>query len=163
MDEDERLTLASAVKITPETPSSADARFCLSEYFRELDGRFDDGFDVTKSISANLEELVPPTGLFLLARLRGRAVGCGALKLKGRDIGEIKRMWVSRETRGLGIGYRLLETLESYARQFGVKLLRLETNRNLKEAQSLYRSAGYNEVAAFNDEPYAHHWFERRL
>ena len=163
MAEVERHTLASAVEIAPENPRSAGARFCLSEYFRELDGRFEHGFDVASSISANPEELEPPTGLFLVARLRGRPIGCGALKVKGRDIGEIKRMWVSRETRGLGIGRRLLETLESYARQFGVKLLRLETNRNLKEAQSLYRGAGYNEVEAFNDEPYAHHWFEKRL
>jgi hypothetical protein len=42
-------------------------------------------------------------------------------------------------------------------------VLRLETNRNLTEAITLYRSAGYREVAAFNDEPYAHHWFEKRL
>jgi hypothetical protein len=42
-------------------------------------------------------------------------------------------------------------------------LLRLETNKALTEAQSLYRSSGYREVRAFNDEPYAHHWFEKRL
>jgi hypothetical protein len=33
----------------------------------------------------------------------------------------------------------------------------------LTEAINLYRSAGYSEVAAFNDEPYADHWFEKRL
>ena len=42
-------------------------------------------------------------------------------------------------------------------------MARLETNRSLGEAVSLYRSAGYVEVPAFNDEPYAHHWFEKRL
>jgi ribosomal protein S18 acetylase RimI-like enzyme len=42
-------------------------------------------------------------------------------------------------------------------------VLRLETNRTLREAIGLYRSAGYREVAAFNDEPYAHHWFEKSL
>ena len=41
--------------------------------------------------------------------------------------------------------------------------MRLETNKTLKEAGALYRSAGYDEVEAFNDEPYAHHWFEKRL
>jgi hypothetical protein len=41
--------------------------------------------------------------------------------------------------------------------------VRLETNKTLSEAIRLYRSAGYDEVAAFNDEPYAHHWFEKRL
>ena len=43
------------------------------------------------------------------------------------------------------------------------RLLRLETNRTLAEAISLYRSEGYREVPAFNDEAYAHHWFEKRV
>ena len=41
--------------------------------------------------------------------------------------------------------------------------MRLETNQRLTEAIQLYRSAGYTEIPAFNDEPYAHHWFEKRL
>jgi len=60
-----------------------------------------------------------------VARLNGRPIGCGALKVKSRKVGEIKRKWVSHETRGLGLARRLLETLGSYARQLGVKLLRL--------------------------------------
>jgi len=44
-----------------------------------------------------------------------------------------------------------------------VSLLRLETNKALTEAQALYRSSGYHEVRPFNDEPYAHHWFEKAL
>lgn len=42
-------------------------------------------------------------------------------------------------------------------------VVRLETNESLVEAIALYRSAGYAEVEPFNDEPYAHHWFEKRL
>ena len=57
----------------------------------------------------------------------------------------------------------LLDELERHARRRGVAVLRLETNRALREAIGLYRSAGYAEVAPFNDEPYAHHWFEKRL
>jgi ribosomal protein S18 acetylase RimI-like enzyme len=53
--------------------------------------------------------------------------------------------------------------LERHARAAGVAVLHLETNRALVEAIALYRSAGYREVPAFNDEPYAHHWFEKRL
>jgi hypothetical protein len=49
------------------------------------------------------------------------------------------------------------------ARDRGVNVLRLETNRALKEAQALYRSEGFREVAAFNAEAYAHHWFEKTL
>src|SRR5262249_37477624 len=90
-------------------------------------------------------------------------VGCGALKLHGDEPAEVKRMWVSGAARGLGVGRRLLTELEHYAAGAGVRVLRLETNRSLVEAIGLYRSAGYREVAAFNDEPYAHHWFEKRL
>lgn len=72
-------------------------------------------------------------------------------------------MWVAPSVRGLGVGRRLLEELERHARRRGVAVLRLETNQTLTEAIGLYRSAGYVEVDAFNDEPYAHHWFEKRL
>jgi ribosomal protein S18 acetylase RimI-like enzyme len=72
-------------------------------------------------------------------------------------------MWVAEAARGLGLGRRLLGALEARAAAAGAQAVRLETNRNLVEAIALYRSAGYVEVAAFNDEPFAHHWFEKRL
>jgi ribosomal protein S18 acetylase RimI-like enzyme len=65
--------------------------------------------------------------------------------------------------RGLGLGRRLLAELEDQAAAHGVRTVRLDTNRALDEAISLYRTAGYREVPAFNDEPYAHHWFERTI
>jgi ribosomal protein S18 acetylase RimI-like enzyme len=99
----------------------------------------------------------------IVARLRGRPVGCGALKLHGRAPTELKRMWVARDARGLGLGRRLVLELERHARRAGARAVRLETNRALTEAIELYRSCGYREVAAFNSEPYAHHWFEKRL
>lgn len=161
MAEIERLMRASAVQINAEAPDSADARLCLEEYFRELADRFKTGFDPAKGISANADELTPPAGVFVIARLGGQPIGCGALKVKDRNIGEIKRMWVRADARGLGVGRRMLETLETLAREFGLGTLRLETNRTLKEAQALYRKCGYVEVEPFNDEPYAHHWFEK--
>jgi len=161
MAEIERLLRASAVQIKAEAADSADARWCLEEYFRALAGRFKTGFDPAKSISADAAELTPPAGVFVIARLGGQPIGCGALKVKDRNIGEVKRMWVRTDVRGLGVGRRMLETLETLAREFGLGTLRLETNRTLEEAQALYRKCGYLEVAPFNDEPYAHHWFEK--
>jgi DNA-binding MarR family transcriptional regulator/GNAT superfamily N-acetyltransferase len=161
MVEVERLMRASAVQIKTEAPDSTDARWCLEEYFRELADRFKAGFDPAKSISANAGELTPPAGAFVIARLGRQPIGCGALKVTGRNIGEVKRMWVCTDARGLGVGRRILETLEALAREFGLSTLRLETNRTLKEAQTLYRKCGYLEVKRFNDEPYAHHWFEK--
>ena len=99
----------------------------------------------------------------MIARLRGRPVGCGALKFHRRAPAELKRMWVAPDARGLGLGRRLLAVLEDHAAAAGARVVHLETNRSLAEAIHLYRSSGYREVARFNDEPYAHHWFEKRL
>lgn len=159
----ERLLVASMVQITVADPTSQDAQWCLEQYFTELGQRFESGFDPTLGISAHPHELVPPAGLLLVARLREEPVGCGALKFHEAAPGEIKRMWVAKHARGLGLGRRLLEALEHEARQTGMKILHLETNRTLTEAIELYRHAGYQEVEAFNGEPYAHYWFEKRL
>lgn len=159
----ERLLIASMVQITVADPTSPDARWCFEQYFTELGQRFEAGFDPTLGISAHPHELVPPAGLLLVARLREEPIGCGALKFHDNAPGEIKRMWVAKRARGLGLGRRLLEALEYEARQAGVTILHLETNRILAEAIALYRQAGYQEVEAFDDEPYAHHWFEKRL
>ena len=159
----ERLLTAGLVSVDLEDPASPAARSCIESYFAELDARFDAGFDPGQSISADVDELTEPAGLLLVARLRGEPIGCGALKLHGRQPAEIKRMWVAPSARSLGVGRRILSELEERARRRGVGVLHLETNRTLKEAGALYRSAGYREVEAFNDEPYAHHWFEKRL
>ena len=63
---------------------------------------------------------------------------------------------------GSEFGRRILEALEARAREFGLRTLRLDTNRSLTEAQALYRKCGYVEVEPFNDERYAHHWFEKK-
>ena len=65
--------------------------------------------------------------------------------------------------RGLGLGRRLLTELEARAVSAGADIARLETNGTLTEAIAMYRGAGYREVPAFNDEPYAQHWFARQL
>lgn len=158
----EHLLRAGAVRLRVESPRSRAAQYCIGRYFEELAARFQAGFDPTRGISATAEELTPPRGFLVLARLNGDPVGCGALKCH-RAHGEIKRMWVAPSARGLGIGRRILQHLEYLARRRHLSLLRLETNKALTEAQALYRTSGYREVRAFNDEPYAHHWFEKRL
>jgi ribosomal protein S18 acetylase RimI-like enzyme len=159
----ERLLTAGLVEIVVEPPTTAAARFCLESYFAELNARFEAGFEPARSISATAKELVEPLGLLLVGRLRGEPIACGALKLHDLDPVEIKRMWVSPTARGLGLGRRILAELERHARDRGATVAQLETNRSLKEAINLYRSAGYVEVASFNEEPYADHWFEKAL
>jgi DNA-binding MarR family transcriptional regulator/GNAT superfamily N-acetyltransferase len=163
MTDVQRLLLASMVDVAIEDSTTPDAGWCIEQYFSELNTRFEAGFDPAKSIPADAHELVPPRGALLIARLRGRPIGCGALKFHPGAPAELKRMWVAPEARGLGLGRRLLLELERHAKQAGTRVVRLETNRTLKEAIQLYRSSGYREVAAFNHEPYAHHWFEKTL
>jgi DNA-binding MarR family transcriptional regulator/GNAT superfamily N-acetyltransferase len=159
----ERLLIVSMVQITVADPTSQDARWCIEQYFTELGERFETGFDPTLGISAHAHELMPPAGLLLVARLREEPVGCGALKFHENTVGELKRMWVAPRARGLGLGRRLLEALEHKAREAGMTVIHLETNRTLIEAIELYCHSGYQEIEAFNDEPYAHHWFEKHL
>jgi len=159
----ERLLIASMVKIAVADPTNQEARWCIEQYFAELGKRFDAGFDPALSTPVQPDELTPPAGLLLLARLREEPIGCGALKFHENGSAEIKRVWVASHARGLGLGRRLLLELEHNAQEAGVTILRLETNRALTEAIQMYRNSGYQEIAAFNNEPYAHHWFEKRL
>ena len=158
----EQLLTASMIETRVENPRSRAARWCITQYFQEIDERFDGGFDPARSTLPDADVLSPPVGLLLVARLRGAPVGCGALRFYGEAV-DVKRMWVSPAIRGLGLGRRLLHELEERARESGASLVRLETNRALGEAIALYRASGYEEVEPFNGEPYAHHWFAKRL
>ena len=159
----QRLLTASAVEIREADAAGSDARQCLRAYVEELNQRWEAGFDPAAGVSAEPHELTPPAGCFLVAYLHGEPVGCGGVKHLPGGPSDIKRMWVSPAARGLGVGRRLLEALEQRVRDSGAPAARLETNRTLVEAIALYRSAGYREVPAFNDEPFAHHWFEKPL
>ena len=162
MAETERLLTASAVEVTERDPRDSGARSCLQAYFGEIGGRFDGGFDPARSLISD-DEMTPPAGLFLVASLHGEPVGCGGIRFHDGAPAYIKRMWVSPAVRGLGLGRRLLAELEARAVSRHASAVQLETNRTLSEAIAMYRSAGYQEVTAFNDEPYAHHWFCKTL
>jgi DNA-binding MarR family transcriptional regulator/GNAT superfamily N-acetyltransferase len=158
-----RLLAVSMVSVAAEDPSSDDARWCLSHYFAELADRFEEEFDPRRTLPADSADLVPPAGAFLIARVGGEPAGCGALKTHGPGVGEIMRMWVDRAHRGLGIGARILDALEEHAAALCHRTVRLYTNRSLDEAKAMYRSRGYEEIPRYNDDPYANHWFEKRL
>ena len=127
--------------------------------------RFPAGADVFElaRIAVPTAEFSPPHGVFLVARLDGIAVGCGAIRALDADSAEIKRMWVDPSARRLGIGRRLLSALESAATELGCHNVRLDTAAYLTEALPLYRSAGYLDIPAYNDNPYAAHWLEKAL
>jgi GNAT superfamily N-acetyltransferase len=159
----ERLLTAAMVEIVAVDPEHPDARQCLRSYFTELERRSGAPFDPLVGSTAEPDELRPPNGEMVVAYLRAEPVGCGALKLTADAATDIKRMWLAETARGLGLGRRLLHELETRAAGAGARTVRLETSNLLHEAIALYRSSGYEEVPAFNDEPFAHHWFAKRL
>ena len=163
MEEIDRLLRASSIEFVSEDPRSPDAQGCLQRYYAELAARFPSGFELHADDAPDEDELVPPKGCMLVARLAGRPVGCGAMRTLEPGVGELKRMWVSPEVRGLGVGRRLLAELERVATGRKLRILRLDTNGSLAEALRLYRTSGYREIPRYNDNPYAQHWFEKAL
>jgi DNA-binding MarR family transcriptional regulator/GNAT superfamily N-acetyltransferase len=163
MHDVERLLVAASVRITTVDPEHPDAQYCLAEYVDELNRRSERGFDPSVGATAAPHQVRPPAGEFFVAYLHGEAVGCGAVKHHADAPAEIKRMWIAPSARGLGLGRRLLERLEDCARAAGATIAHIETGAVLVEALSLYRSTGWVDVPAFNDEPFADHWFEKAL
>lgn len=153
----------ASVEIRPVDPEHPDAQRCLAAYVAELNRRSTRGFDPSVGATALPAEVRPPAGRFFVVYLDGEAVGCGAVKHHAGSPAEIKRMWISPEARGLGIGRRLLEELEACARSGGAQIAHIETSAVLTEALGLYRSSGWVEVPRFNDEPFADHWLEKSL
>jgi DNA-binding MarR family transcriptional regulator/GNAT superfamily N-acetyltransferase len=163
MGDVERLLTAASVTIAPVDPEHEDARACLERYTLELNARSRRRFDPAVGATAWPHELRRPAGEFFVAYLRGEAIGCGAVKHPAGRPAEIKRMWISSEARGLGLGRRLLQRLEDCALAAGARVARIETSSDLGEALSLYMTAGWTEVAPFNDEPFADRWLEKAL
>jgi DNA-binding MarR family transcriptional regulator/GNAT superfamily N-acetyltransferase len=160
----ERLITTSLVELHQVDPDIPDAQRCLRAYVAELNRRSPQrGFDPSKGATAKPHEVRPPNGAFVIAYLRGEAIGCGAVKHHPRNVTDIKRMWLAESARGLGLGRRLLEHLEQLAREHGSHEAHIETSDVLPEAIALYRSTGYREVPPFNDEPFADRWFAKPL
>ena len=163
MAEVERLMRSSMVEIAVEPSESADAQWCLEQYFAELDARFEGGFDVSLGNPDGAADMTPPNGVIVVARLDGEPIGCGVLKQLDAGVGEVKRVWVSPSARGMGVASKLMQMLEQLGRERGYRLLRLDTNKALTEAHALYGKLGYRDIERYNDNPYAHRWFEKLL
>jgi GNAT superfamily N-acetyltransferase len=158
----QRWTPADLVTCDRERADGRDGGALIAAFFAELDTLLGE-FDPAKSVSADPAELAAPGGAFLVMREAGRPLACGGLKTHAPGIGEIKRMFTAPDARGRGLARDLLFELEEAARELGMERLVLDTAAPLAAAVSLYASAGYVEVPAFNENPYAARWFEKRL
>ena len=160
----DRLLRAATVTFDAIDPSGDDARAAMGRYFAELELRFAGGFDPGRGGAAHdAAAMSSPRGAFVVVRSDGDVVGCGGMSSIDAATAEIKRMWIDPEWRGVGLAARLLAHLEATAHRVGRARVVLDTNESLTEAIAMYHRFGYVPIARYNDNPYAHHWFEKRL
>ena len=159
----DRLLRAAAVTFEVVDPASDEAVRAMSSYFDELDERFVDGFDAGEALTGDAAAMRPQHGSFLVARSDDEVVACGGVVRHDETTGEIKRMWVHADWRGVGLGRRTLAALEQEVARLGYETIVLDTNAVLTEAIAMYRRAGYAATSRYNDNPYAQHWFTKRV
>jgi GNAT superfamily N-acetyltransferase len=144
-------------------PLSPEAQTAMRSYFAELNDRFPTGFDAGDALTADPVAFQAPHGAFVIVRDGGLPVGCGGIQHIDAMTAEIKRMWIHADSRGIGLGRRLLDHLESVAGQLGYARVVLDTNASLKVAIAMYEGAGYESIERYNDNPYAQRWFGKDL
>jgi len=144
-------------------PDAEPARRLMSDYLDELGVRQAGSFDRARYVDVDPAEFEPPAGVLMIAYDHEQPVACGGVRLLAPGVAEIKRMYVAPSARGRGIGRTLLGALEAAAVELGCDRARLDTAASFTEAVALYRSAGYTDIAAYNSNPHATVWMERRL
>lgn len=154
--------------VTPERYDTPEATALRRDYYDEVASRYWGRPATAREIDEGLtgdgvERLAPPTGEFLVGRYDGAAAACAGLRVRDPDTAELTRVYVRPAFRGTGGGGLLLAAIETAARGFGIKRIRLDTRNDLVEARALYARHGYVEVPAFNNGPYAEHWFAKSL
>ncbi len=150
----------AAITVEVTKPNRPDA----VQLIRELDEHLSSLYPVESTHFLDIQTLMQPSIHFVLAFAEGVAVGCGALRLK-EDYAEVKRMYVKPTYRGKGVGYKLLNKVETLAREAGYTTLRLETGVYQLEAVKLYERHGFHRRGPFGeytDDPLSM-CYEKRL
>jgi ribosomal protein S18 acetylase RimI-like enzyme len=101
--------------------------------------------------------------LLVVESAAGEIVGTAGVRRLEPGIGEIKRMWVRPAWQRLGLGRRLIDRCLEEAQALGFRVIRLDTERNMKAALRLYRSRGFTEVPDYNGNARAQIWMELEL
>jgi len=131
--------------ITPERPDSLDARVLIAELQAELSPHY----PPTSRHGYSVQKLIDQGVAFFVTRYDNAPAGCGGIQLFGTEYGEVKRMYVRPQFRGLGLGRLMLSHLEGYAREHDIALVRLETGIHQEAAIRLYERWGYVRVPPF--------------
>jgi GNAT superfamily N-acetyltransferase len=138
--------------ITAERADSPDAMALITELEADLDPLY----PRTSRHGYSVEKLLAHGVSFFVLRADGISAGCGGIELFGTEYGELKRMFVRPQFRGLRFGELLLDHLAKHARDHGVGLLRLETGIHQAAAIRLYERAGFRRIppfGAYTDDP----------
>lgn len=133
--------------ILAERPDAADARTLIAE----LEAHLAPQYPAESRHGFSVEKLLREEVAFFIIRHDGGAAGCGGVKLFGAEYGEVKRMYVRPQFRGLGLAKLMLDHLAAYARERGVGLLRLETGIHQSEAIGLYERMGFRSIPPFGE------------
>lgn len=140
--------MTPALTLTVEPFDGPAAAPLLAALEADLDARYGDG-DIPPPVHRPTD-YAPPTGVFVVARLDGEPVACGAVKRgPGEGVGEVKRMYVAPHARGRRIGAVVLDALADQARRLGYTRLVLETGVRQPEAVALYSREGWEPVPAY--------------
>ena len=147
--------------ITPERPDTPDAVMLITE----LESILEPLYPRASRHGLSVERLISENVAFFVVRSDGVPAGCGGVKLYGREYGELKRMYVRPQFRGMGLARMMLDHLAETTRAQGVDLLRLETGIHQHEAIGLYEKWGFMRIGPFG--PYKEDpnslFFEKRL
>jgi len=135
------------VAVGSADPMGAEATWLLREMTAEVVRRYSDILDASAPPQTNDPDVA--RSAFLIARVDNQPIGCAALRPLEAEIAEVRRMYVVPSARRRGIGRRLLAELEGQARQFGYRVLRLETGNRQHEALALYKACGFVRVPPF--------------
>jgi putative acetyltransferase len=135
------------VLITPERPDTADARALIDE----LEAHLERVYPRESRHGYSVDKLIAEGVAFFVIRQDGTPAGCGGIQLYGAEYGELKRMYVRPQFRGLGLAKAMLDRLADHARDRGVGLLRLETGIHQTAAIGLYERAGFRPIPPFGE------------
>ncbi len=136
------------IHVQKASPNSEAASELIGELSADLARRYSDmGDDGSGSFSPN--DAAVPRSAFVVARLDGRPVGCGALRPMDDEAAEVKRMYVAESARRRGVARRILEELERAAAEFCYRFVRLETGLRQPEAIALYERCGFQRIPPF--------------
>lgn len=147
--------------ITPERPDTPDAILLIEE----LESHLAPFYPAASRHGYSVEKLIKQGVAFFVTRQDGVPAGCGGVQFFGTEYGELKRMFVRPQFRGLGLAKLMLEHLEAHAREHHIRALRLETGIHQTEAIGLYQGFGYLEIPPFGEyapDPLSR-FFEKRF